>query len=438
MKITYFKQNGIFWPGIVIISSIAQLILVAHYSVDVPWTDQFDYVPLLKDLSWRNLFSQHNEHRLIVPKLFFVFLAGVSRWNVRVETFFNWLFLQCSALLLYGILRKNVNRENTRIVFFLVCFFLTPQYYDDLLWGFQNCVQINLFAILGGFFICGLMKDSWPKIPCAMISCIIATFSGAAGLLTWPLLFFLLFERGGRGNPAGRQAGAGVGLRMLCWIFGAAAVMTVYFRDYDFRMVHTPTYPWAHPPEFLLYFFTFLGASWSADGGGIFAGFPYAHAFLGAGLTAMFIYGCAAGLFNLRQNVLKFYPAVFVFLLAAVTSFGRADFILKQAAEPRYRIYSVLLPIMMAGMLICGNGIGTKPGKAMLCVLICGMAFGIFSGWREGVSKGENWYLQRQFTRAALRSYDTLGRCDLEKLILYPDPLARIAVLKELRYSVFR
>ncbi|MDP2946157.1 MAG: hypothetical protein Q8N61_01730 [bacterium] len=441
--INFQNKNYNIFLGLILFSMIAQLLFVLRYSVDVPCGDQFDYVPLLKNLTWQNLFYQHNEHRLIIPKIFSVVLAKITHWNVRVETFFNWLFLQCSAFLLYGILKKNVSKGKAWIIAISVCFFLTPQYFDVLLWGINNCILINLLAVMSAVFIFCTVKKLWLRLHLAAISCIIASFSWGNGLFTWLALFpFVLMVDRDDKTFCLKVFLRRERLKIIYWVVAAMISTIVYFWDYHIQMSHHPplAYPWIYPKQFLLHFFTYLGSSFLANGGNIFGKSVYPYTILGIGLCLIFILGCVFGLFNIRKNVFKLCLVIFVFLTAAAASFGRGNFPLEQALDTRYRIYSVLLPIVMIGMLIGGPGIETRLGKAISIVLISGIFIGIFLGWRLGIRNGINWYAGQQYNRKVLHSFQTATDNELERLFGYPGlrARARISILKNLKYSVFR
>src|SRR5262245_62975011 len=70
------------------------IVMVATYSVDVPFADQWALVPLLEKsyrgtLTLRDLWSQHNEHRLLFPRMIMLVLARLSGWNLRYELAVN-------------------------------------------------------------------------------------------------------------------------------------------------------------------------------------------------------------------------------------------------------------------------------------------------------------------------------------------------------------
>ena len=69
---------------------------IYRFGVDVPFADQWDFVPLLDQLysgrlTFEALISQHNEHRFLFPKMIMLALAYWSDWNVLWEMGVNYL-----------------------------------------------------------------------------------------------------------------------------------------------------------------------------------------------------------------------------------------------------------------------------------------------------------------------------------------------------------
>src|SRR6185503_3278270 len=64
--------------------------VVSRYSVDVPFYDQWEFLPLLdkmyqEQLTFGDLWAQFNEHRIFFPKLLMLGLARLTHWNIRCE-----------------------------------------------------------------------------------------------------------------------------------------------------------------------------------------------------------------------------------------------------------------------------------------------------------------------------------------------------------------
>src|SRR5690242_3925372 len=85
--------------------------IVVTQTVDVPFADHWALVPLLahayqRTLSFQDLWAQHNEHRLLFPRLLMLGLAFLSRWNTQDEMLANiGLATAIFSLLVYQVRR---------------------------------------------------------------------------------------------------------------------------------------------------------------------------------------------------------------------------------------------------------------------------------------------------------------------------------------------
>ena len=74
-------------PGIWLLTLLPPsylLYLIARWGVDLPFWDQWEFVPLLEkmagaDLQLQDLTARHNEHRIFFPRLVMLALAWLSR-----------------------------------------------------------------------------------------------------------------------------------------------------------------------------------------------------------------------------------------------------------------------------------------------------------------------------------------------------------------------
>jgi hypothetical protein len=90
--------------GLLLIAGPPLLIgfLIFRDGVDLPYLDQWDgTAPLFEKmaagtLGFADFFVQHNEHRILFPRLMFFGLGRLTHWNVRAELFVIWfLALLC-------------------------------------------------------------------------------------------------------------------------------------------------------------------------------------------------------------------------------------------------------------------------------------------------------------------------------------------------------
>ena len=95
------KKILLFFLGaLTIFPAILLGILILKYSVNVPFWDQFGTAPYIyryfahAHLSFGELIAQHNESRLLFPRLISIGLASLTGWNVRYEMLITF-FLAC-------------------------------------------------------------------------------------------------------------------------------------------------------------------------------------------------------------------------------------------------------------------------------------------------------------------------------------------------------
>jgi len=70
--------------------------LIFRDGVDTPFWDEWDgTAPLFEKmaagtLGFTDFFAQHNEHRILFPRLIFFGLGRLTHWNIRAELFVSW------------------------------------------------------------------------------------------------------------------------------------------------------------------------------------------------------------------------------------------------------------------------------------------------------------------------------------------------------------
>ncbi|MCL5951094.1 MAG: hypothetical protein M1132_05105 [Chloroflexi bacterium] len=211
------------------------VVQVNTYRVDVPFMDQWNFVSILGKfyqgtLSIRDLWLQHNEHRLVFPQIVMLLLAEVSRWNISYELAFS-LFLAVGILsILVWQIRNTETRLQVRLRWLLpivsVMVFSLAQG-ENWLWGFELQVFMNVLAVVAGLVLLGQPAHCWAFFGAILLG-IITTYSFANGVLYWFLgLFTLLLlaidDRRLRTS------------RLVLW--AATAILTIGSYMYDY---HTP------------------------------------------------------------------------------------------------------------------------------------------------------------------------------------------------------
>lgn len=192
MQLLSKKTNWIYlFIGIL---ALLQMLYIWKFSIDIPYSDEWELFrsySFMMNPSWESLFIQHNEHKIVIPKLVFSLYYYILNFNIPIGLIINFLVFSSAVLML---IRYLYNGKNNLFfaVFSLMLF--SPLNFENLLWVFQ--IQWHLFLIFLILSCHYLSNNSSDKVstiwyivlPPAMIFCL---GSGLAASLTFILLILL-------------------------------------------------------------------------------------------------------------------------------------------------------------------------------------------------------------------------------------------------------
>ena len=154
------------WPTFFILAGVffsifaSKLFLIAHFGSGIPFWDQWDaeayglLVPFLEGrLGWGDLLAPHNEHRIMLTRLFVLGLFLLNgQWDPLLEMVAQ-AALHAGVLAFFVALCRSFLRQCSWIGFALltVLIYCIPFSYENTLWGFQSQFY---FATLCG--LCGI------------------------------------------------------------------------------------------------------------------------------------------------------------------------------------------------------------------------------------------------------------------------------------------
>ena len=133
------------------ISAIFCFYQIYQNAVDVLFYDEWLCLAPLEDFTLANLFSKHNEHRIVFTKLISVLFYRISDLNIRYNILFNYFIYLAMVSSLILLCRHRLKSFAWYPLFFLPFFsdFLTV----NLIWAFQNQFHFMiLFAQLAVYF----------------------------------------------------------------------------------------------------------------------------------------------------------------------------------------------------------------------------------------------------------------------------------------------
>ena len=433
-----------------ILSLIPFLLLaadIAKYKVDVPFWDQWNFVPLLgqsykEGITLEDLWSQHNEHRLLFPRLIMLGLARASRYNIAWELAAILLLAAAGFALLWRQLVKTARASGysgipwaAPAVSLLV---FTLGQAENWLWGWQIQIFLNVLAVVAGLFLLGGGAFRWNKLWGAVGLGILGTYSFANGLIFWPLGFLALLL-------APRKDTGGRARALAAWTTASAGTIVSYFYRFQYDspsgtpLTHFLSRPW----EYILYLLKYLGRPVV----------NYEDYAMAAGLIGLVLFAAFTFLVlrDRREKSRAFLPFILFGLYAIgcglLTGIGRVGFGSAQAMSGRYVPFSALIWISNFAFLFAlsqeiRTGARVRLTKAFalagIGVLSFILVFGIArTSFRVGHRVFKSYHSRMSAAREALLQ----GEDDQLLLNLYIDAdyVRRGAdILKKHKLSVFR
>jgi hypothetical protein len=398
---------------------IALAVCVYLYGLDLPLLDQWEIVPLFDklragSLRFEDLWAQHNEHRLVVPRAIMLVLGQASGWNIRWE-------LACNVLLGTGIFAVLVTFVRPRrlwaiAVLSAMVFSLTAE--ENWFWGWQLQIFANVLLVAGST---ALLSRSRLSVATGVSAFLLGGLSllcfanGIVFLLLGPVLI-LVMHRGAR-------------WALMMWIVGSGLLLALYLKGYRPNAKHPAVREaLSHPLQFVHYVLAWLGSP--------VAGFRGTTTSALAG--ALGIAGLGALVARLRragESVSGLSPplalAAYAIGSAILVALGRSGFGVDQALAPRYRTIAGLLWIAVLLLLARVREAGWR---------FRGLAAALFVVVTMAGLKGASTARWNYFARRDLR--EMLLKGDSSRYVeLYPDTaivVQRCQTLELLRMSVFR
>lgn len=309
--------------------------LVVQYTVDVPVWDQWCLVPLIEKsyqgtLSIHDLWTQHNEHRILFPRIIMLILARISGWSTSYELAVNLLFAAgILAVSMYQtrITLKCIGNHGTNWLLpitSLMVFSLNQ--WENWLWGWQMTMLLNVFAVVTGIILLANPEFRWSRFLVALLLGVVATYSFANGIMYWPIGLLLLFLA----SPKRKSS-------VALWVAAGLITVSSYLYDYQ-KPPHHPSI-WIilkQPIGYSKYVFSYLGAS--------VVNFSMIGAFV-VGLLGSIGFWCMIWLLVRRRyrfQVLTPYVGLSLYSIgsALITGIARVGFGSAQAMTSRYMTIS--------------------------------------------------------------------------------------------------
>jgi hypothetical protein len=316
--------------------------VIVQYAVDVPYRDQWELVPLLDktyhgELTFHDLWAQHNEHRILFPRIIMLALARSTGWNTHYELTVNVIL----ALGIFTVFVYQVKITGRKLgaaglpwaipAISLIVFSISQ--YQNWLWGWQLQMFLNLLAAMGGIVLLAQETFTWKRFALSALLGIVAMYSFATGVLFWPigLVILLVVTAGARQRRAA----------ITGWVLLSVLTLGSFFYHYQKPAYHPPlNLIFETPVGYAAYMFKYIGGICAHDLGGTMP--DDGKVALICGLGGTMVLGWAGWMLVRKQlaDVRTLLPylgmSLYSIASALVTGVGRIGFGSNQAIFSRY------------------------------------------------------------------------------------------------------
>jgi hypothetical protein len=338
--------------------AVTILLLILRYGVDVPFYDQWVAEAPLFEKVWGHQFTigdlwvQHNEHRMVFPKIVYLLLAWATHWNIRAELVTTWVFACAISLGIFCCQRGTVGVGTPlRMLQFVVANLLifSPAPFEAWLWGISIVNIIPMACIVWSLAIASShVRHDLKLISCAALATI-STFSAVGGSLCWLLAGPVLFVHEDTRNGFARRH------RIAIWVLGFVLTSIAYFHGYEKPPSHpSPMLALREPANAIEFLLIFFGNSLTP-----FTHFDYfvTAQLVGSVLLLSYVAACEYLMLRRRDGALIDRSTVWLMLglysvlNGLLITFSRLGFGPVAAMWPRYVSYSANLPLALLFLL---------------------------------------------------------------------------------------
>lgn len=431
---------------LVLLPAALAFLYVREFGVNVPYWDDWWFVPLLEKqsagtLTVSDLWHQNNAHRQFFPRIVWLLLAIVTEFSYVAEMYLSLVFLLITLIVLLFAFKSSTT---TSLFLFLPISFLmfSLRQYANMLWGFQmTYAMVIAFSVLTLFFLHNIKRKGLEELAflAALVSATVASFSSLNGLFVWPIgLLQLLLSPVEK--PATKKLLIGI------WSLFGLGEWILYFVGFE-RLLDDPlTTAFEYPKVATEFFLTLLGSTlfWQQN-------FAFVAGLLLSGLAvASLLLAYKDG--KVREHFFWIALLSFSFLTMAAIVLERFDEDASRALEPRFASFSILAVIAIYALLmklVVENS--SRSATVLVSVLFGLLLLSVPISYSEGIMAGETTKASREQAALSLSTYESQpdellleDHCPTWGCWVYPygrqdaNTLREMAsILERLGYSVF-
>ena len=311
------------------------------------------------DINFDDFFSQHNESRPILSKIYSLLLLDLGVFSTQYAVYLRITLSLIISFLIYKLSKPVM--KNYSILFFcfvLLLVFIPTQCYN-MLFGMTFTGLVIPLSILLSVLLIFSYESSLKKLLTISFLSIISTFSYANGMIMWILVNPFLFNR--FVEPKYR-----VSLKYsTIYSFIGIIFIIFYFKDYTHPNSHPDIVSGLIDPFRMLHFFAILiwspfAISWNK--------YLLSSVILSFGLLLLIVHyrSFFKELFIKKVHLNRFQCAMFMILIYGIVTcasiaFGRCGFGLKFALSEQYPSYAIWVHLPIIGLALSVSSNKIKP-----------------------------------------------------------------------------
>lgn len=336
---------ALFLGGILLAPAI-MFLLVRRFAVNVPFGDEWEFPLRLVQLNMGELtlvdffWGQHNEHRIVFPRLITFALAYLTGYNVVAQMYVGFVLKLLSLLFIWKLLQITLRQTQAALISPLTILtsllLFSAAEVENWTWGFNALIwSLTVSCAIATVWTLARWPARWSGTLAAFLWTFVGVLTLAGNLTLWgvDLLGILAYSL--------TQSKKVQWLHVALWIVAAIVVPTVYFTDYHHPSYHPDLLLFlTHPIDFGIFIPAYLGTPLSLG-----TGYQSAAAVGFLGLV-----GLGAAVYWLVRYSAKMIKSIIPWLLlvsfalsnAIITAIGRVGFGLEHATSSRYTAVSTL------------------------------------------------------------------------------------------------
>jgi len=163
---------------------LIQLGLVARFAVDIPHWDEWDHLKFWgPNLSWAWVWAPHNEHRIVVTKLFTWSVGQITHFDLRIQQVMNFFVFGLLILSLVLLLRRVRPALSPLLIVGFTVFSFSSRLVENHLWAFQSVFHFQMLFFILCLHELFFGERGYLSIVLASIFSVLTMYSLAAGIV---------------------------------------------------------------------------------------------------------------------------------------------------------------------------------------------------------------------------------------------------------------